>query len=170
MKELLGAGKDQENVVQSSTGSKKRQSSAISINSGDDGSDDDENDSQDNEIQRDESRKRYSSVLSSDGDAEPMVGSKNSLSTTRQYVLGSSSKNTAKAHESSPHARPSQTKKQKVMSEDELDSSGHSTMGQSVKGNPMALDEEDEDDDIPVARLARPRVRSGFIVDSSDEE
>jgi replication fork protection complex subunit Tof1/Swi1 len=72
---------------------------------------------------------------------------------------------------SSPHDRSSHAKRRKVLSDDEAARPEPAAGEKNVTSSGMALnDEEDEDDVVPLARSARQRVRSGFIVDSSDEE
>ena len=67
---------------------------------------------------------------------------------------------------SSPHARPSQWKKRKV-----APPGSAATTNTAIKSTSIVQDDEDEDEDVaPMARPIRQRVRSGFIVNSSDEE
>jgi replication fork protection complex subunit Tof1/Swi1 len=142
MKELLGVGKEKEKEISNKKSGKKRQSSAISV-----GHDDD---------QDDDMRERSSSTAREEDDG-----------------LANSEPETTDTPMSSPHLRPSKTKRRKVTSEDRDDvpsSPARSAVVEIIKGKVAALDDDEDEDEIPVARPARQRVRAGFIVDSSDED
>jgi replication fork protection complex subunit Tof1/Swi1 len=140
MKELLGVGTSKDKTTSSTV--RKRQSSAMSNDS-----------DRDDEAQIPSNRKRQSSAISANSDEEVEAGSGRSSSAARDSILANSDEATDTPM-SSPHIRSSQAKRRKVSS-DELDSL-----------NPLS----DDDEDVPVARPPRQRVRSGFIVESSDEE
>lgn len=167
MKELLGVGKEEGSAKKSSN---KRQSSAIS---GDIDEDEDDDDDDDDTVPITSSRKRHSSALSEETDTQPARTRGRSSSTVQDDdVLADSNEDATDTPLSSPHARPSQKKKRKVIIEDVASSPAQSTRTETTKSRPVLLDDdEDEDEDnVPVARPFRQRVRSGFIIDSSDEE
>ncbi|KAF4625799.1 hypothetical protein G7Y89_g12363 [Cudoniella acicularis] len=119
------------------------------------------------------SRKRPSSAISNDNDGESgLIPSGHSSSTARDdNVLDESENETTDTPISSPHIRSSQPKKRKVVSDDEAsDEEIASVSNVAPKSSAMNLDADDEEDDVPVVRPARQRVRAGFIMDSSDEE
>jgi replication fork protection complex subunit Tof1/Swi1 len=154
MKTLLGVSKEKE-ASTSGTSLKKRQSSAIP---GDDS---------DEEMVLPSSKKRQSRAISidSDNDEEEEDASLNARSSST--ARDDSDEETRGTPISSPHVKSSQAKRRKVSGDDELASPKVSFTG---KENQPPADDSDEDEDMPVARPARQRVRSGFIVDSSDEE
>lgn len=154
MKTLLGVnGKEKE--ASTSGSSKKRQSSAIS------------EDDSDEEMQLPSSKKRQSSAISinsdEDEDEEDVPANPRSSSTARD----DSDDEARDTPISSPHVKSSQAKRRKVSGDDGPASPKVSLVG---KENQPPVDDSDEDEDIPIARAPRQRVRSGFIVDSSDEE
>ena len=155
MKELLGIGESTGNSAAANT--KKRQSSALSADSDDD-----------DDVLMTGSRKRHSSVISIDREAEAAAASGLSSSPARDNVLVESGDEATDTPLSSPHTRSSQPKRRKLSSDDEPDSPDRSAVTQSVPAAVAMSDDEDEA--LPVARPARRRVRAGFIVDSSDEE
>ncbi|TAQ88296.1 hypothetical protein B7494_g3400 [Chlorociboria aeruginascens] len=155
MKELLGV-RPKDGSAKPTT--RKTQSSAISDDSDDD-------------VLLTSSRKRQSSAISVDSDDEDVaVVSRRSSATSKSNLLEESDDEATDTPLSSPHIRSSQSKRQKVSGDDD------SAMGDVSpnKGAGKAEDEEmvdDEDEDeVTVSRPTRQRVRSGFIVDSSDEE
>ncbi|KAH8821625.1 timeless protein-domain-containing protein [Xylogone sp. PMI_703] len=107
------------------------------------------------------SRKRQSTAISSDSDDES--GSEQSSPATKDIVSMDSDDEDMDTPMSSPHARASQTKRQKLSDDD----SGRKDAASAS----FTEEEEDGDEDLaPVSRVARQRVRAGFIVESSDEE
>jgi replication fork protection complex subunit Tof1/Swi1 len=112
---------------------------------------------EDMQITGNRNRKRQSSAISIDSDDEDEARSRQSSVTAKGSDVATDTPL------SSPHMRSSQTKRRKVSSDDEEEP--------AAKNSGALPDSDDEDEDVaPVARPARPRVRSGFIVDSSDEE
>lgn len=155
MKELLHVGKGKERKGKG----KKRQSSAITADSDDD-----------DELLTGISKSR-TSATPEDSDGAGRASARSS-SAARDNVLEESEDEATDTPMSSPHVRPSQSKRRKVSS-DVSSASPEPAVEEPVKEYSAMVvdDDEDEDDDIaPVARPARQRVRSGFIVDSSDEE
>jgi replication fork protection complex subunit Tof1/Swi1 len=153
MKELLGVEKAKEKEAQT----KKRQSSAIS------------GDSDEDDIQPSTGRKRQTSTVSIDSDDEAAEASGHSSPTGRDSILAASEEDATDTPMSSPHARSSQTKRQKLSSDPEMALSESPSLGKDLpSGDAMSGDEDD--DAAPVSRPARQRVRAGFIVDSSDDE
>ena len=152
MKELLGVGSKDKNEQLPSKKSKKRQSSAISLDS-------------DDEVQTD-SRKRQSSAISIESEGDIVAGSGVSSPAARDDSLVDSNDEATDTPMSSPHVKTSQAKKRLKVSGD-----GKQTASQPAlsKGSKLGID-SDEEEDVPVARPARQRVRAGFIMDSSDEE
>ena len=153
MKELLGVGKPKEKAAQMKT--KKRLASAMF-----DGSDEDE----DGQVMS--SRERQSSAISVDSGDDAAV-TKRSTPAARDNVLDESKDEATDAPMSTPHIRSSQTKRRKVSSDEEAE---HSMTDDVANSTRMALDDDDEDEDVPVARPTKHRTRVGFIVDSSDDE
>lgn len=159
MKGLLGVGKDKATKT-----ARKTKSSAASEDS-----DESDNDALPT------SRKRQSSAISIDSDNDNAARSGRSSSAARDDVLANSEDEATDTPMSSPHIRPSLAKRRKVSSPMEPEAPG-STHAPSVDKISQASvraagdSDEDDDEDVPVARTARQRVRSGFIVDSSDEE
>lgn len=158
MKALLGIERKEKETSTSAKSAKRGQPSALS-----------ESDS-DEEMQLPSSKKRQSSAISigSDDDEEGDVpANARSSSTARDDVLANSDDEATDTPMSSPHIKSSQAKRRKVSSGDEPASPKVSLIG---KENQQPADDSDEDEDVPVVRPMRQRVRSGFIVDSSDEE
>jgi replication fork protection complex subunit Tof1/Swi1 len=158
MKELLGVGKDK------ATARLARKSRS---NAGSDDSDD--SDASDNNPLP-TSRKRQSSAISIDSDDEDAAGSGRSSSAARDNVLADSEGEATDTPMSSPHIRPSKAKRRKVSSPIEPDSPGPTTSAHPEKIAQETAEDSDDDEDTPVISTARQRVRSGFIIDSSDEE
>ncbi|KAH6715243.1 timeless protein-domain-containing protein [Leptodontidium sp. MPI-SDFR-AT-0119] len=151
MKDLLHVGKEKE--------AKKRQSSAITADS-----DDDDDDPLLAGIRND--RTRASPEQSDDGAGR---ASARSSSAARDDVLAESEDEATDTPMSSPHIRPSQSKRRKVFKE----ANPASPEPEAVKTSSMMVIDDDDDEDeevVPVARPARQRMRAGFIMDSSDEE
>lgn len=98
-------------------------------------------------------KKRASSAISLDSDEEIGVGVDDPESEEEE------AENTDTPN-SSPH-RSAQPKRRKVLSDDEDD--------EHLAKDTMEID-EDEENIVPVANPRRPRVRAGFIMDSSDDE
>jgi replication fork protection complex subunit Tof1/Swi1 len=142
MKGLLGVPDKQGKSTATST--KKRQSSAMSADS-------DDND----DVVVTNSRKRQSSAILVDSDDDATGPSGRSSSAAPENVLVESEGDATDTPMSSPHAKSSQTKRRKV------------SIGDEPADVAMS---DDDDEDLPVAKPVRPRVRAGFIVDSSDEE
>jgi replication fork protection complex subunit Tof1/Swi1 len=158
MEELLGVGKDKLRAKPT----RKRRSSAGSDDTDDsDGSDSDP---------LPPSKKRQSSAMSIDSDGEDATRSGRSSSSARDNVLAESDGDATDTPMSSPHVRPSQAKRRKVSSPVEQDSPFSTTFALPEKISQDTAEDSDDDEDVPVFRTARQRVRSGFIVDSSDEE
>ncbi|RFU35917.1 hypothetical protein B7463_g489, partial [Scytalidium lignicola] len=110
------------------------------------------------------SKKRQSSAISSDSDHDAS-GSEISSPNTRNIVPMDSDDEDVDTPMSSPHARASQTKRQKL-SDDDLGAKDISRLVVEEEG-----EDEDEDEDVTlISRTARQRVRAGFIIESSDEE
>lgn len=155
MKTLLGVNSKEKKTSTSGSSLKKRQSSAIS------------EDDSDDEMPLLSSKKRQSSAISIDSnddeDEEDASANPHSSSTARD----DSGDEAGDTPISSPHVKSSQAKRRKVSGDDEPASPKASLVG---KENQPPVDDSDEDEDMPVARTPRQRVRSGFIVDSSDEE
>ena len=158
MKELLGVGKTKKDSAQSS--SRKRPSTAVSA------------DTDDDDIEMTGSRKRPSSAISIDSDEEDAgTVSGRSSSVMMDNVLAQSDEEATDTPMSSPHLRSSQKKRRKVSPSDgERGSPDQSKLREEIQKSTLMIDDEDEEDDVPVARPARQRVRAGFIIDSSDEE
>ncbi|KAK2628662.1 hypothetical protein QTJ16_001765 [Diplocarpon rosae] len=154
MKELLHIGKEQ-NLSTKANG-KKRQSSAITMDSDDEDDDD---------LLLAGGRR---SVAPEDSDDGAGRASARSSSAARDNVLAESGDDATDTPMSSPHLRPSQSKKRKVSKH----ASPASPDPKDLKTtSAMMINDDDEDEDAaPVVRPARQRVRAGFIVDSSDEE
>ncbi|RDW89571.1 timeless-domain-containing protein [Coleophoma cylindrospora] len=150
MKELLGLNKSKDKA--SDEQSKKRKSTSLL----DEESDDD--------LGVIPTRKRQSSVISIES------GNEGSSSSSAAENNEDSENEATDTPLSSPHLKSSQSKRQKL--------SGNDGDAQSAKGlatdkeNEPAgvLDEDDDEEDMPVARPARQRIRAGFVMDSSDEE
>ncbi|PQE16721.1 replication fork protection complex subunit tof1 swi1 protein [Rutstroemia sp. NJR-2017a BBW] len=140
MKELLHVGAEKEK----GKARNKRDSSAIDLDS----------DEEDSEPAR---KKRGSSGIDLDSD-EDMNGAKESEEEAEATDTPMSS----------PH-RSSQPKRRKVVSDDD-DDEPLVTKAKSAKVGIQVDDEEDEENIVPVAQPRRPRVRAGFIMDSSDDE
>jgi replication fork protection complex subunit Tof1/Swi1 len=140
MKELLHVGAEKGN----GKARNKRDSSAIDLDS----------DEEDSEPAR---KKRGSSAIELDSDGE-MEGAKESEEEAEATDTPMSS----------PH-RSSQPKRRKVVSDNDDDEPLVSKT-KSVKVGVEVDDEEDEENIVPVAQTRRPRVRAGFIMDSSDDE
>lgn len=155
MKELLGVGKEKKKGP--AMKSRKRQSSAISG-----GSDESEHDE---DVVMTGTRKREIIALLDDSDDGTPDPSERSAS-ARDDGLADSDDGPTDTPISSPHARPSQWKKRKV-----APPGSAATTNTAIKSTSIVQDDEDEDEDVaPMARPIRQRVRSGFIVNSSDEE
>ncbi|TGO50351.1 hypothetical protein BCON_0185g00020 [Botryotinia convoluta] len=101
-------------------------------------------------------KKRESSAISLDSDEEVDVGADGPESEEEE------AENTDTPI-SSPH-RSAQPKRRKVLSDDEDDEDD-----ERLAKDAMEID-EDEENTVPVANPRRPRVRAGFIMDSSDDE
>ncbi len=157
MKELLHIGKGREGKGKG----KKRQSSAITV------------DSDDEEELLTGTSKSRTSATPEDSDEDAGRASARSSSAARDNVLEESGDEATDTPMSSPHVRPSQSKRRKV-SNDIGSASPELAVEEPVKTSSAMVvddDEDDENEDVaPVVRPARQRVRSGFIVDSSDEE
>lgn len=153
MRELLGLEKGKEGEGQT----RKRQSSAVSA------------DSDEDEIRTPARRQQQSNAISIDSDGEVAGPSGVSSPAARDNVFAASDDETTDTPMSSPHARPSQTKRRKLSSEDEPMASESPAVVKDLPGAEAMSDDEDEVIG-PVARSARHRVRAGFIVDSSDDE
>jgi replication fork protection complex subunit Tof1/Swi1 len=153
MRELLGLEKGKGREGQT----KKRQSSAISA------------DSDDDEVRTSARRQQQTNAISIDSDGEVAGPSGVSSPAARDNVLAASDDETTDTPMSSPHARPSQTKRRKLSSDDEPMSSEPPAVVKDLPGAEAISDDEDEVVG-PVARSARHRVRAGFIVDTSDDE
>lgn len=151
MKELLGVGQQKEN-------GKKRMAGIL------DEEDDDAECGQDNDNGGDDvvmtrSKKRGSSAITLDSDEE--VGDGNGDSEAE----GEETERTDTPI-SNPH-RPAQPKRRKVLSDDDEEEEDDQPL---TKDNAMETDDEDEENVVPVAQARRPRVRAGFLMESSDEE
>ena len=153
MKELLGLEKAKESEGQW----KKRQSSAMSA----DGAEDN--------FQASSRRKRQSRTVSIDSDDDVEDASVHSSPAAKDSILAASDDEATDTPMSSPHARNSQTKRQKLSNDAEIIPSGPPTLVKNIQDGDAMSDNEDEDA-APVARPARQRVRSGFIIESSDDE
>ncbi|CZT06070.1 hypothetical protein WAI453_005216 [Rhynchosporium graminicola] len=154
MKDLLHVGKDK---GAKGTGSKKRQSNAITVDS-----DDDE------ELVLTATQSKRTSVTPEQSDDGAGRISVSSSSAARDDVLAESEDEATDTPVSSQHSRPSKTKRRKVSEEAEPTSSEPEVIKNS---SVMAMDDEDDEEEVvAVARPARQRVRAGFIMDSSDEE
>ena len=150
MKELLGVGSnDKQPKPKRST---KRQSSVLSL------------DSDDEDVQR-INNKRQSSAISVDSDEEIAADSGASSPAARDDPLADSNDEVTDTPMSSPHLKASQAKRQKVSSGD-----GQTMSQPTLEKSSTTVTDSDEEEDVPVARPARQRVRAGFIMDSSDEE
>ncbi|KAG9244797.1 timeless protein-domain-containing protein [Calycina marina] len=151
MKELLGvAQKDAPTGSIKSKKTKNRQTRAISLES-------------DDELVQSSSRKRQSSAISIDSDNEEPAGSIASSAGVGDDPLVDSDEEATDTPMSSPH-KPSQAKRRRVSSGDEPSSQS------VVEKDAKLIVDSDEDDDVPVVKAVRQRVRAGFIMDSSDEE
>lgn len=160
MKELLGISKskDKPNVVAAS-----RRLSSVTPGETD----------EDDETRLPSIRKRQSSAISIDSDdnevdAEVEARSGRSSSSVRDNILAESEGEITDTPMSSPHIKSSQAKRRKVLSNEVRMLPKPSSLGKENQ-RPLA-DGSDDDDEIPVARPVRQRVRSGFIIESSDEE
>lgn len=99
-------------------------------------------------------KKRGSSAISLDSDEEVGAGADD---------LGSEEEEAENMDTPiSSRQRSAQSKRRKVLSDDDDDV--------SLAKDAMEVDDEDEENIIPVANPRRPRVRAGFIMDSSDDE
>ncbi|TVY92783.1 Topoisomerase 1-associated factor [Lachnellula willkommii] len=122
------------------------------------------------------SKKRRSSAIPADSDDDDdddlPINRGRSSSTVKDDGLAGSEDDATDTPLSSPHVRSSQTKKRKVVGDEDKENSVPGTLAASAstKDTAMVLDEDDEDEEMPLVRQARQRVRAGFIVDSSDEE
>lgn len=160
MKELLHVGRGKAKP----TKSKKRQSSAMA------------EDSDDEDAMLPASSRRSSATVEGSDDGVGRISARSSSAARENVLAESEEEATDNTPMSSPHARPSQSKRRKVLNDVDSDSADEDTEPpdqEPVKTVPtMVLDDkDDEDDDVaPVARPTRQRVRSGFIVDSSDED
>ncbi|KAG9235276.1 timeless protein-domain-containing protein [Amylocarpus encephaloides] len=182
MKLLLGVGQPEESTEK--TASKKRRSSAISSDSDDDDAP--------------ASRKKQPKETPSGSDEEEVRATSGRSSTTaKDDTLEDSDEEATDTPLSSPHTRPSKAKKQKVgddedapvsttrsrtkqssamvIDDDDSEEDGNpdfslATSKGGAKGTAMVIDDDEDEEDLPMVKPARPRVRSGFIVDSSDEE
>ncbi|RAL67444.1 hypothetical protein DID88_008199 [Monilinia fructigena] len=133
-------------VGQQRENSKKRMAGALDV---------EEDADNDGDIVMTGSKKRASSAISLDSDVE-VEGIGDDADTEEEE-----NENTDTSI-SSPH-RSAQPKRRKVLSDDD----GNEHL--ATKGA-MEIDDEDEENIIPVANPRRPRVRAGFIMDSSDDE
>lgn len=141
---------------------KKRDSSAISIDS-----DEEEG------TPAVRKRRRSKDVEEESEDDDPPVVSGRSSTTAKDDILADSDDEATDTPMSSPHAKSKAkaTKKRKVdLSDDDEDEEESSTAPGAKESTAMVLDDEDEDEDVPVMKPARQRMRSGFVMDSSDEE
>ncbi|CAD6440050.1 c956b7c0-815c-419c-9b0c-ca0deb2e19bc [Sclerotinia trifoliorum] len=100
------------------------------------------------------SKKRASSAISLDSDEEIEVAGADDSDTEEEEAQETDTSI------SSPR-RSAQPKRRKVSSEDG---------DEPLKKKAMEIDDEDEENIVPVANPRRPRVRAGFIMDSSDDE
>ncbi|KAI9049536.1 hypothetical protein LZ554_006564 [Drepanopeziza brunnea f. sp. 'monogermtubi'] len=151
MKELLhvGKGKDAKGL------GKKRPSSAVAEDSDDD-------------LLLAGGRK---SPTPGDSDDGVERASARSSSAARDNVLEGSEEEATDTPMSSPHIRPSKPKRQKVVKAVSSAPPEPEVKEIFQTSTAMVIDSEEEDEEAnPVVRLARQKVRSGFIVDSSDEE
>lgn len=155
MKELLKAGKDKDAPAKSKS---KKQSDTISVDSDDE-----------DELPASKSRKRQSSAISNDSEDEGRFTGR-SPSVVRDNVLIESDEEATDTPISSPHSRPTKSKRRKVSSDEDPGSPEDPAPAKTLKSSAMVLDEDEEEDVAPVARPARQRTRAGFIMDSSDEE
>lgn len=133
-------------------------------------------------------KKRPSSAVAEDSDEDLLLGggrkspapqdsddgaeraSARSSSAARDNVLEESEDEATDTPMSSPHVRTSNPKRQKI-SKDVTPALSERGVEGARKVVDDEDDEEDEEEDIAsAARPARQKVRSGFIVDSSDEE
>lgn len=140
MKELLGVGQQREN-------GKKRMAGAL---------DGEEDDDSDEDVVMTGSKKRGSSAISLDSDEEDGVAG---------AIDAESEEEEAEKTDtpiSSPH-RSAQPKRRRVLSDDDDDEP-------LITKAAMEIDDEDEENVVPVAKMRRPRFRAGFIMDSSDDE
>ncbi|CAG8977409.1 hypothetical protein HYALB_00007039 [Hymenoscyphus albidus] len=156
MKGLLSTGV----AKQPSAARKKRDSSAISIDS----------DDEDGPPAVSSKRRRSKADEDDSEDDVPVVVSGRSSTTARDDILEDSDEEATDTPMSSPHVKPKakQTKKRRVdLSDDEEEE--EEAFG-AAKNSAMVLDDEDEDEEMPAVKPARQRMRSGFVVDSSDEE
>ncbi|KAH7321488.1 timeless protein-domain-containing protein [Rhexocercosporidium sp. MPI-PUGE-AT-0058] len=150
MKDLLHVGKEK--------GTKKRQSSAITVDS-----------DNDEELLLPGIRYNRTSASPEQSDDGAARASARSSSPAGDDALAESEDEATDTPMSSPHIRPSQSKRRKVSKEVSPDSPDPEIIKTSAA---MVIDDNDDDDEdvAPVARPARQRTRAGFIVDSSDEE
>lgn len=143
---------------------KKRDSSAISIDSDEDGT-------------PARSKRRRSKDVDEDSEDEdaPVVSGRSST-TAKDDILADSEDEATDTPMSSPHAKPKPKPKSKGAKKRKVDLSDDDEEEELSKGpgakesTAMVLDDEDEDEDVPVVKPARQRMRSGFVMDSSDEE
>jgi replication fork protection complex subunit Tof1/Swi1 len=150
MKELLSVEKGKEKGGKT----KKRQLSAMSA------------DIDEDDIPSSTRRTKPSSAVSIDSDEEVASASGNSSPAARDNVLAASGDEATDTPMSSPHARSSQAKRRRLSSD--ADTASSPARGKDQGGQTVS---DDEDQDVgPIARPARQRIRSGFIIDSSDEE
>jgi len=149
MKELLGVGSTDKVKQPELKRSKKRQSSAVSL------------DSDDEDVQT-SSRNRQSSAMLISSDEAPDSGA--SSPAERDDPLVDSNDEATDTPMSSPHLKVLQAKRRKVSSDEK-----ESTSPPTLKSEKMITDSDDEED-MPITRPVRQRVRAGFIMDSSDEE
>lgn len=113
-----------------------------------------EDEDSDEDMAMTSNKKSANSAISLDTDEEVGVGADNAESEEEEAE-------DTDTPISSPH-RSAQPKRRKVLSDDDEDEP-------SAK-DAMEIDDEDEENIVPVANPRRPRVRAGFIMDSSDDE
>ncbi|KAJ8068774.1 hypothetical protein OCU04_002470 [Sclerotinia nivalis] len=135
MKELLGVGQQREN-------GKKRMAGAL----------DGEGEGED--VIMTGSKKRASSATSLDSDEEIEDVGADGAETEEEEAQETDTPI------SSPH-RSAQPKRRKVLSDDD---------DELLSKGAMEIDDENEENIVPVVNPRRPRVRAGFIMDSSDDE
>lgn len=151
MKELLGGRSDEtEKLSLPKKKNKKRQSSAIAEESDDEG------------MRVLGSRKRHSSTISINSDEESEARSGDSSPVPRDNPLDGSDDEATDTPMSSPHIKSSKAKRRKMSNNKEDSAPAIEQISEGI--------ESDDEEDVPVVRPARQRVRAGFIVDSSDEE
>ena len=152
MKELLGVGSKGKAKRPELDKGRKRQSSTISL------------DSENDDVPT--TRKgRKLSIASTTGDEEIIAGSGASSPAARGGPLSDSNDEATDTPMSSPHLKASKAKRRKLSNDD--DQIGVQSM---LDKNSRKVTDSDDDEDGPIVRPARQRVRAGFIMDSSDEE